>query len=158
MSFLAFGVTVLAAGWRWGDPVPGGTLELSASGAAFAAIVIGQLTNAFLCRSSTVSIRTVGWTTNRFLLVAVGAEVIITGSFIFVPVIADAMDQAPPTAAGWVVALAACPTMVVVDSVEKCFHRRRRLQAQELHDAVVPAGGVAAVHGDGLPGHERRVV
>jgi magnesium-transporting ATPase (P-type) len=126
MSFLAFGITCAAAGWRWGDPAPSGALELSASGAAFAAIVIGQLTNAFLCRSSTLPIRAVGWTSNRFLLWAVAAEVVITASFVFVPVIADAMGQAPPTAAGWAVALAAGPAMVAVDTTEKAWRRRRR--------------------------------
>ena len=126
MSFLAFGTTCVAAGWRWGDGAPGGSLQLSASGAAFAAIVIAQLTNAFLCRSSTLPIAAIGWTSNRFLLGAVGAEILITGSFLFVPVIAEAMDQAPPTSWGWLVAVCASPVMVLVDSVEKGVQRRRR--------------------------------
>ena len=125
MSFLAFGVTYAAAGWRWGDALEGGSLQLSASGAAFAAIVIAQLTNAFLCRSSTLPVSRTGWTTNRFLLGAVAVELVITGSFLFVPFIADAMDQAPPTTWGGVVAVLAAPTMVLVDPTETSLHRRR---------------------------------
>ena len=100
LSFAAFGVTYLATGWRWGDPDPGGSLALAASGAAFAAIVLAQLTNAFLCRSGSLWPGALGWTTNHLLLWAVGAELVITASFLFVPPVAAAMDQAPPTRVG----------------------------------------------------------
>jgi magnesium-transporting ATPase (P-type) len=138
MSFLAFGVTYLAAGWRWGDGTGDTALELSASGAAFAAIVVAQLTNAFLCRSSTLPVTAMRWTSNRYLLGAVAAEVVITGSFIFVPAIADAMDQAPPTVWGWLVVAASCPVMIVVDSAEKAmYHRGRVRRGRRAADAPV---------------------
>ena len=47
----AHGVHVLAAlGWQFGAPVPANAL-LAASGAAFAAVIIGQAANGLACRS-----------------------------------------------------------------------------------------------------------
>ena len=53
MSMAAFVVAFVAAGWRPGDAVPDGTPLAAASGAAFIAVVLGQVANAFACRSST---------------------------------------------------------------------------------------------------------
>ena len=124
VSLAAFLATHAMAGWRPGDTFPGGQVQLAASGAAFAAIVIGQLTNAFACRSSVRRPGQLGWTSNRLLLAAVGIEVVVVGCFLFVPVIADALDQAPPTTVGWIVAALACPAILAVDAVDKAFRRR----------------------------------
>ena len=59
----AFLVSLLAAGWRPGEPFPGGHDLLAASGAAFMAVVFGQMANAFACRSSTRWPGALGWTT-----------------------------------------------------------------------------------------------
>lgn len=67
-------VVLGSGGWRWGG-IPSASPLGAASGTAFAAIVLGQLANAFACRSETV----VGWRmplrSNRLLLVAVAVEV-----------------------------------------------------------------------------------
>src|SRR5438477_10991955 len=52
IEMTAFLVSMAAAGWRPGMAFPGGAVFLAASGAAFAAVVIGQMANAFACRSS----------------------------------------------------------------------------------------------------------
>ena len=49
----AFIAALVAAGWRPGDSFPTGHALLAASGAAFAAVVLGQMANAFACRSAT---------------------------------------------------------------------------------------------------------
>jgi calcium-translocating P-type ATPase len=49
-SLGAFAAVLYAGGWRWGaEPAP--ALLATASGTAFAAIVLGQLANAYACRS-----------------------------------------------------------------------------------------------------------
>jgi hypothetical protein len=53
VEMLAFFATWLALGWRPGSPIGDGSALLAASGAAFAAVVIGQAANAFACRSAT---------------------------------------------------------------------------------------------------------
>ena len=61
----AFLVALLAAGWRPGDTFPTGHALMAASGAAFAAVVIGQAANAFACRSATRPPWLLGWRSNR---------------------------------------------------------------------------------------------
>ncbi len=125
LSFLAYGVSCWGAGWRPGDGMPADHVLLAASGAAFATIVAAQLTNAFICRSSLRFPWQLGWTSNPYLVWAVLAEVAVIASFLFVPVIASAMDQAPPTAWGWAVVVLAVPVMLAVDAAWKLPRRRR---------------------------------
>src|SRR5581483_10825922 len=51
MEMTAFLAALGAVGWRLGGPFPTGRALLAASGAAFTAVVIGQMANAFACRS-----------------------------------------------------------------------------------------------------------
>ncbi len=67
-SLGAFAVVLLAGGWRWGaEPAP--ALLAVASGTAFAAIVLGQLANAYACRSEARPIFRLPWQTNPLLAV-----------------------------------------------------------------------------------------
>ncbi len=125
VSMTAFLTTFLLAGWRPGDHFPPGPL-LAASGAAFSAVVFGQIATAFACRSTTRRPGQLGWTTNPLLLVAVAVELLALCVFILVPPIADLLRQAPPTAAGLLVALGAIPAVLGVDALHKA---RRAVRA-----------------------------
>jgi calcium-translocating P-type ATPase len=125
VSIAAFLTTYVAAGWRPGDGFAGGTLQATASGAAFAAIVIGQLTNAFACRSSVRWPGSLGWLSNRLLVGAVAIEAAVVVGFLWIPPIADALDQAPPSAWGWAAAVLACPAILATDAVDKALRRRQ---------------------------------
>jgi magnesium-transporting ATPase (P-type) len=129
VSIAAFLATYLAAGWRPGDAFAGGTLQATASGAAFAAIVIGQLTNAFACRSTVRWPGSLGWFSNRLLLAAVGIEMVVVAGFLWIPAIADALEQAPPSTWGWFVAALACPAILTADAVDKAIRRHRMQRA-----------------------------
>jgi calcium-translocating P-type ATPase len=127
----AFVATFVAAGWRPGDAFPEGTQLLAASGAAFSAVVFGQVANAFACRSTARPAWTVGWTTNRLLLGAIVAELAMLAGFLFIPPIADLLDQAPPSWAGFAVALLAIPAVLAADTAQKsAIRRRRQLEVQ----------------------------
>jgi len=128
-SMLAFVVGLLAAGWRPGRPFPTGVGLAAASGAAFAAVVLGQAANAFACRSASRSPAELGWRTNPFLLWAKSFELVLTAGLLFVPVVADALDQRPPAAAAWVVVALAAPAVLVVDALWKRWRRARRGRA-----------------------------
>jgi calcium-translocating P-type ATPase len=122
----AFLAVFVAAGWRPGDPFPHGSTLLAASGAAFTAVVLGQVANAFACRSTVRPVWQVGWTANRLLLGAIVAELAMLLAFLYFAPLADLLDQAPPSAAGFAVALLAIPAVVVADTVQKAFVRRSR--------------------------------
>jgi magnesium-transporting ATPase (P-type) len=129
VELAAFLAVFLAAGWRPGESFPGGDLLLTASGAAFTAVVFGQVANAFACRSSVRPFWTVPLRTNRLLLGAVVAELAMLAGFLFIEPVADLLDQAPPSLAGLVVALLAVPTVLLADTVQKRFVRRARGRA-----------------------------
>jgi magnesium-transporting ATPase (P-type) len=125
VEMTAFVVTFLAAGWRPGEDFPGGATLLAASGAAFSAVVIGQAANAFACRSTTRWPGRLGWTSNRLLIGAVVAALAALAAFLYVPALADLLDQAPPTLAGFAVALLAAPAVLAVDALDKARRARR---------------------------------
>jgi magnesium-transporting ATPase (P-type) len=115
----AFLASLVASGWRPGESFPSGGALLAASGAAFSAVVIGQAANAFACRSATRPPWSVGWTTNRLLLGAVLVELLTLAGFLFIGPLASLLDQAPPSLAGFGVALLAAPAVLLVDAVHK---------------------------------------
>jgi magnesium-transporting ATPase (P-type) len=122
----AFVVALLAAGWRPGESFPTGHALAAASGAAFAAVVIGQVANAFACRSATRWPGALGWGTNRLLVGAVLVELAALAAFLLVPPIASLLDQAPPPAAAFAVAMLAAPAVLAADALQKAVRRRRR--------------------------------
>jgi magnesium-transporting ATPase (P-type) len=113
-----------------------------ASGAAFTAVVVGQMANAFACRSTTRWPGGLGWTSNRLLLWAVGFEVVLASAFIWFPPLARLLGQAPPPLEGWLVVVLAAPAVLAADTVAKAGLRRRR--RRRLHvvvaadDRVIP--------------------
>jgi len=118
--------TVLAAGgWSRGQVPPAGLL-MAASGAAFTAVVLGQLANAFACRSATVPPWKLGWGTNRLLVWAVLAELAILAVCLYIPYLATLLGQAPPTPAGFLLALLAAPAVLLADWIHKSVRGRLR--------------------------------
>lgn len=126
MELIAFVAVFVASGWRPGEDFPQGAVLLSASGAAFTAVVLGQVANAFACRSTVRPAWKVGWTTNRLLLGAIGAELAMLAGFLFIAPLASVLGQAPPPLIGWAVALLAMPAVLLADTVQKIVVRRRR--------------------------------
>lgn len=118
-SMAAFVLTFVAAGWRPGDPFPGGSTQLAASGAAFMAVVVAQSANAFACRSSTRRPGELGWTTNRLLVPAIGLALTVSLAVVYVPALAEVFDHHGPTVVGWVVALAGVAGLLAADAVDK---------------------------------------
>ncbi|HET9516351.1 MAG TPA: cation-transporting P-type ATPase [Actinoplanes sp.] len=128
VSLGAFTAVLLAGGWRWGT-TPDGALTAIASGTAFAAIVLGQLANAFACRSAARPVWRQRLRGNPLLLVAVGVELALLVVFLAVPPVAGLLGGSWPTPLGWAVALLAVPAVVVADAVAKHVARTRLRRA-----------------------------
>jgi magnesium-transporting ATPase (P-type) len=125
VALAAFLTTFLAAGWRPGATFPEGDTLLAASGAAFTAIVLGQVANAFACRSTVLVAWRIPVRRNRLLLGAVAAELAMLIGFLFIAPVADLLGQAPPTAAGAAVAVGAIPAILGADALAKATSARR---------------------------------
>jgi hypothetical protein len=122
----AFVASFVASGWRPGESFPTGSALLAASGAAFTAVVIGQAANAFACRSESRWPGALGWTSNRLLVGAVLVELLALVGFLFIEPLASLLDQAPPSWAGFAVALLAAPAVLAADAAHKAWKARRQ--------------------------------
>ncbi len=128
VELAAFVATFAAAGWRPGDSFSDGDTLLAASGAAFTAVVLGQMTNAFACRSTVRPMWKTGWTSNHLLVGALIAEVAMLAGFLYVEPVADVLDQAGPSWAGFGVALLAVPAVILADTLQKRTARRTQVR------------------------------
>ena len=121
VEMAAFLVTISAAGWRPGTSFPSGMPLLAASGAAFTAVVVGQMANAFACRSVTRWPGDLGWFSNRFLVVAVLCEAAMLAAFLYLRPLAYLLGQAPPNGGGYLVGGLAIPAVLAADVVYKRY-------------------------------------
>lgn len=124
LELVAFGAVLIGAGWRWGSPMPPPVVLAAASGAAFSTVVIGQMANALACRSSTRGPGALGWTSNRLLLWSLAIEAALLAAFLLPP-FGRILQQSPPPAVGWALAVLAAPAVLTADAAQKWWRRRR---------------------------------
>jgi magnesium-transporting ATPase (P-type) len=125
VSMAAFLAVLVAGGWSYGATVSSGTLA-TASGAAFTAVVLGQMANAIACRSSTRPVWRLRWRGNPFLLWAILAELVILVAMLVVPAVADLLGQRPPSLLGLLLASCAVPAVLAADALHKALRARLR--------------------------------
>jgi len=125
VELAAFLGVLLVGGWSWGEPASAGLLA-AASGTAFVTVVLGQLANAFACRSEHRPVGRWSWQGNRLLLVAVAVELVLLAAFVGLPPLAALLGQAVPAPVGWALAVSAVPAVLVADTVYKRLGRRSR--------------------------------
>ncbi len=125
VEMAAFLATYLASGWWFGDHFADAPLR-AASGAAFAAVVLGQMANAFACRSASVTPARLGWFSNRLLVGAVIVEGVALLAFLGIAPLADVLRHTIPTGVGFAVALGAIPAVLIVDALDKARRFRRQ--------------------------------
>ena len=123
-SLAAFLAVFAAAGWRPGQPFPGGEVLLAASGATFLAVVLAQAGNAFACRSSTRWPGSLGWTSNRLLIPAIAAGLAFCAATFLIAPVAAALGQSWPTWPGWLMAGLAPLLLLAVDAGDIWLRRR----------------------------------
>ena len=125
VSMAAFLAVLVAGGWTYGGTVSSATLA-TASGAAFTAVVLGQMANAIACRSSTRPVWRLDWRSNPFILWAIAAELLILVAMLVVPAVADLLGQRPPSLLGLLLAACAVPAVLAADALHKALRARGR--------------------------------
>ena len=123
IELAAFVLSMAALGWRPGTAFPGGPSFLAASGAAFSAVVIGQMATAFACRSATQWPGAIGWRTNRLLLYAIAAELLLLFCFLYIRPLSNILGHSAPTFTGALVAVVAFPAVLAADALQKKLAR-----------------------------------
>jgi magnesium-transporting ATPase (P-type) len=118
LSMSAFAIVLVHGGWRWGStPEPG--LLAVASGTAFAAIALGQMANAFACRSTRRPVWRIPLRDNVWVLAAVAAELGLLLAFLGIPWLAELLGGAWPSTLGWLAALTCPAGVILVDTWAK---------------------------------------
>ncbi|GAA3795236.1 cation-translocating P-type ATPase [Amycolatopsis tucumanensis] len=120
----AFVVVLVAGGWRWGAE-PGAALLATASGTAFTAIVLGQLANAFACRSESSWVGRRGFGGNPLLLWATALEAAMLAVFLLLPPLPGLLGGDLPSPLGWALAALAVPAVWAADALHKAIRARR---------------------------------
>jgi magnesium-transporting ATPase (P-type) len=118
VEMVAFTTVLMAGGWAWGLE-PSAQLLAVASGSAFAAVVLGQLANAFACRSETTWAGGKPLQSNQMLVAATAVELGLLLVFVGVPYLAGLLGGAWPSTLGWALAIAAVPAVILVDLAQK---------------------------------------
>ncbi len=67
----------------------------------FSGVVMAQAGNVFACRTEVNRGRTLGWTSNRFLLFGIAAEIVLVLVLIYFPPLAMALHLVPLPLAWW---------------------------------------------------------
>lgn len=122
MSLGAFTMVLVAGGWSWGETPPAHLMAV-ASGTAFAAIALGQMANAFACRSTTRPVWRLRPHENPWVLAAVAAELALLVVFVGVPWLAGLLGGSWPSPLGWAGAGLAAVAVIVVDGLVKTSRR-----------------------------------
>jgi len=120
----AFLTACWVAGWRPGDSFPTDSALAAASGAAFSAVVFGQLANAFACRSTLSPPWKIPRPTNWLLIGAVAVELCLLACFLYIEPLADLLGQAPPPPLAFAVAVSTAFAVVAADLAYKHFRTR----------------------------------
>ncbi len=145
IEMAAFVTGLVAVGWRPGDPFPTGEQLLAASGAAFAAVVLGQVAHAQACRSATRPPWRLGWTSNHLMNLALLVQLLLLVGLLAIPPVAKFLGQSVPSPAAALVACSAIPALLVVDALHK------RLRSKRPHPNQVPESQPTAAAGNYSP-------
>jgi magnesium-transporting ATPase (P-type) len=123
----AFFYVLFTGGWRWGDAVgPGSVLHstyIEATTATFAAIVACQMGTAVAARTSRAALSSIGWASNRLLLIGLIAGVAFAAVVIYLPLAHQLVHTAP---LGPDVLLVVLPFPFVVWGVDELYRASRR--------------------------------
>jgi calcium-translocating P-type ATPase len=89
LSLAGFFYVLAGAGWSPGDPVGAGHplhhAYMQATTMTFMGMIFGQIGTAFAVRTGRASLRSVGVLSNRYLLAAIVAELLLAAVFIYAP-------------------------------------------------------------------------
>ncbi|HET9648443.1 MAG TPA: cation-transporting P-type ATPase [Microlunatus sp.] len=122
-AMTAFLVVLGRGGWSWGA-IPDPALLATASGTAFATIVLAQMANAFACRSESRPAWRLPLLGNRLLLMAVAVELGLLLAFLAFPPAAALLGGSLPPPLGWLAALGGALLVLLVDATQKAVRRR----------------------------------
>jgi sodium/potassium-transporting ATPase subunit alpha len=124
-AMAAFFFVLKGGGWTYGQSVaPGDPVYLAATTACLSAIIVMQIVNVFLCRSSVRSVFATGIFNNRLILGGVALEIVLLLAIDYTPWGNFVLGTAAPPAALWVFMIPFAGGMLVLEELRKWLVRR----------------------------------
>jgi Ca2+-transporting ATPase len=90
----------------------------------FAGVITSQIGNAYACRTRRTSVFTIGFFSNRFLLLGILVELIVVNILIYVPPFQEIFELAPLPLHFWAFLFIYPPVMFFAEEGRKAFMRR----------------------------------
>jgi sodium/potassium-transporting ATPase subunit alpha len=124
-AMAAFFYVLTGGGWSFGTSLPASDpLYLRATTACLSAIIVLQIVNVFLCRSSVRSIFSTGFTDNRLILWGVALEIALMLLIVYMPLANAAVGTAPLPRELWLFLLPFAAAMLTLEELRKWIVRR----------------------------------
>jgi Cation transporting ATPase, C-terminus len=124
-SMGAYFFVLFGAGWRFGQSLaPTNPLYLSATTACLSTIIVMQIVNVFLCRSSVRSVFSINPTDNRLIVWGVGLELALLLLINYSPWGNMILDTAPVPAGLWLFFIPLAAGMLMLEEARKWLVRR----------------------------------
>jgi sodium/potassium-transporting ATPase subunit alpha len=124
-AMAAYFFVLLGAGWHFGQSLaPTDQLYLSATTACLSTIIVMQIVNVFLCRSSVRSVFSTGLANNRLIVWGVGLELALLLLINYTTLGNAILDTAPVPAGLWVFVIPMAAGMFVLEEARKWLVRR----------------------------------
>jgi calcium-translocating P-type ATPase len=125
-AMAAFFFVLHGGGWTFGQiPALNDPKYLMATTAALSAIIVMQIANVFLCRSSVRSLRSTGLFGNRLIAWGVALEVALLLLIVYTPWGNAVFGTAPPPASSWLCIIPFALVMVLLEEGRKWCVRRQ---------------------------------
>ena len=122
----AYFYVMYQGGWSWGQTLaPTSTLYLQATTACLAGIIATQVANVFACRSSSVSVFSLGLFSNRLVLAGIATEVVLAAFVIYTPLGNSLFASAPIGVNVWLMLIPFALLLFGADESRKFFARRK---------------------------------
>jgi sodium/potassium-transporting ATPase subunit alpha len=122
--FVYFSV-LYQGGWQWGVDLPADSLlGRQASTATFLGIVIMQIGNVFACRSSRESVFSVGFFSNKLIVIGIVVEVVLSAFIIYHPVGNKIFGTAPISLNIWLVLTPFSIGLLAAEELRKFYVRK----------------------------------
>jgi magnesium-transporting ATPase (P-type) len=120
----AFFFVLHRAGWKFGQQFsPHDPVYMQATTACLSAIIVMQVVNVFLCRSTTRSIAATGILGNKLILAGVVLELALLLFIIYPPWGNSLLGAAPVAGAVWLFVMPFAASMLVLEELRKRIAR-----------------------------------
>jgi magnesium-transporting ATPase (P-type) len=111
--------------WQWGVELPADSLlGCQASTATFLGIVIMQIGNVFACRSSRESVFSIGFFSNKLIVIGIVVEVVLSAFIIYHPAGNKIFGTAPISLNIWLVLIPFSIGLLSAEELRKFYVRK----------------------------------